>query len=43
LVTGKSMRFFKMEFEDGMDQFRLSPEQIEAEVSAKKGDAVFCL
>jgi 3'-phosphoadenosine 5'-phosphosulfate synthase len=43
LVSGKSMRFFKTEFGDGMDQFRLSPEQIEAEVASKKGDAVFCL
>ena len=36
------MRFFKnLEFNDGMDQFRLTPEEIQKEILRKKGDVVY--
>ena len=38
------MRFFKnLEFNDGMDQFRLTPEEIQKEILRKKGDVVYTM
>lgn len=42
LVSGKSMKFVKhVEFNDGMDQYRLTPFQIQEKIKEKKADAVY--
>ena len=36
------MRFFKrLVFNDGIDQFRLTPAEIQAQIQAKGADAVY--
>ena len=38
------MRFFRnLDFNDGMDQYRLSPEEIVKEIARKKGDVVYTM
>lgn len=42
LITGAKMRFLKhVEFNDGMDQYRLTPKQIKEAIKAKGADAVY--
>lgn len=42
LITGAKMRFLKhVEFNDGMDQYRLTPKQIKEQIEAKGADAVY--
>ena len=43
-MTGSKMRFFKAyQHNDGMDQFRKSPEEICKEIKSKGGDVVFTM
>lgn len=42
LISGASMRFFKrLIFNDGIDQFRLTPSEIQAQIAARGADAVY--
>lgn len=42
LITGAKMRFLKhIEFNDGMDMYRLSPKAIQEAIKAKNADAVY--
>lgn len=42
LISGASMRFFKrLTFNDGIDQFRLTPQEIQAQITARGADAVY--
>jgi 3'-phosphoadenosine 5'-phosphosulfate synthase len=42
LISGKSMRFFKrLVFNDGIDQFRLTPAEISAKIAERGADAVY--
>lgn len=42
LISGASMDFFEhVQFNDGMDQYRLTPAQIQEQVKAKGADAVY--
>jgi 3'-phosphoadenosine 5'-phosphosulfate synthase len=42
LISGASMRFFKrLTFGDGIDHFRLTPAEIQAQIQAKGADAVY--
>jgi len=42
LVSGKSMRFLRdVEFNDGMDNYRMTPEQINKIIVERNADAVY--
>jgi len=42
LVSGKSMRFLRdVEFNDGMDGYRMTPEQINKTIVERNADAVY--
>jgi 3'-phosphoadenosine 5'-phosphosulfate synthase len=42
LLSGANMRFLKkIEFNDGMDQYRKTPEEIYAECKSKGADAIY--
>jgi 3'-phosphoadenosine 5'-phosphosulfate synthase len=42
LISGKNMRFVsKILFNDGMDQYRLTPKEINDQIKAKEADAVY--
>ena len=43
-MTGKKLRVFKnLELNDGMDHYRLTPEEICDEIKRKKGDVVYSM
>lgn len=42
LVSGSKMRFVtEIKFNDGMDQYRVTPKQVDEQIKAKKADAVY--
>lgn len=42
LVSGSSMRYVKrVEFKDGLDNYRLTPKEIHDQIVAKQADAVY--
>ena len=42
LISGQSMHFLRnVEFKDGMDHYRLTPEQVNIEIQKRKADAVY--
>ena len=42
LISGKSMHFLRnVEFNDGMDHYRMTPEQVNIEIQKRKADAIY--
>lgn len=42
LISGKSLSFVtEIQFNDGFDQYRLTPKQVHAQITAKNADAVY--